>query len=390
MADRFDGKMRMVVPAALAYVRRMGAKDRWAAVVAHDAGSDGRFVYAVRTTGVFCRPSCPARRPSRANVEFFDDPAEAEAAGYRACLRCEPATAGGRPPGRAARAVAEACRVLDEAGEPPALDALARRVGLSPYYFQRSFKRLVGSTPRQYAAAARLERARQRLRTGAGVTASLYDAGYGSSRAFYEDAAGGLGMRPVAYRRGGAAETIAYTTLTSGLGPLLVAVTDKGVCAVRFLAGAGAGVGVGVGAGTGSEQADGAEETLRAEFPAAILKRDDDALRATAERVVALVGGGADDLELPLDVRATAFQLRVWRALRAIPRGQTRSYAEVARSIGRPTAARAVAGACAANPVAVVVPCHRVVAADGTLAGYRWGVERKRALLDAERGATRA
>ena len=372
--------MRMVPPAPLPYVRRMGAEDRWAAVVAHEAGSDGRFVYAVRTTGVFCRPSCPSRRPSRANVEFFDDPSGAEAAGYRACLRCDPVAVGHRPPSRAAQAVAEACRILDEADEPPALDVLARRVGLSPYYFQRTFKRLVGSTPRQYGAAARLERAKGLLRAGAGVTASLYDAGYGSSRAFYQDATGALGMRPTAYRRGAAARTISYTTLPSLLGPLLVASTEEGVCAVRFLARSE----------TVDEPSVDAEETLRAEFPAAILKRDDDALRLVAARVVAAVGGTADDLELPLDLRATAFQLLVWRALRAIPRGQTRSYAQVARSIGRPTAVRAVAGACAANPVAVVVPCHRVVAADGTLAGYRWGVGRKQALLDAERAADRA
>lgn len=345
-------------------------------MMAHDAASDGRFVYAVRTTGVFCRPSCPSRRPSRANVEFFGHPAEAEAAGYRACLRCDPAAAGARP-ARAAQAVTEACRLLDEADQPPALASLARQVGLSPYYLQRSFKRLVGSTPRQYAAAARLERAKARLRAGAGVTASLYDAGYGSSRAFYDDASGALGMRPAAYGRGGAAQTIAYTTLASPLGPVLVAATDKGVCAVRFLGDAGA--------RPAGDPVDGAEETLRAEFPAAILKRDDDVLRKTAARVVAVVGGSADDVELPLDVRATAFQLRVWRALREIPRGQTRSYTEVARSIGRPAAVRAVAAACAANPVAVVVPCHRVVAANGALAGYRWGLERKQALLDAER-----
>ena len=369
----------MAPPAPLPYVRHMGADERWAAVMEHDAGSDDRFVYAVRTTGVFCRPSCPSRRPLRANVEFFDDPSGAEAAGFRACLRCDPATVGRRPPSRAAQAVAEACRVLDEADEPPALDVLARRVGLSPYYLQRTFKRLVGSTPRQYGATVRLERAKGRLRAGAGVTASLYDAGYGSSRAFYEDATGALGMRPAAYRRGGAGQTISYTTLPSLLGALLVASTERGVCAVRFLDGSG----------TVDEPPVDAEETLRAEFPAAILKRDDDSLRTPAARVVAAVGGTADDLELPLDLRATAFQLRVWRSLRAIPRGQTRSYTEVARAIGRPTAVRAVAGACAANPVAVVVPCHRVVAADGTLAGYRWGLERKQALLDAERTAER-
>lgn len=275
-------------------------------------------------------------------------------------------------PGRAAEAVAEACRLLDDHPEPLTLAELAAKVGLSPYYLQRSFKRLVGSTPRQYAAAARLERAKQGLRDGAPVTASLYDAGYGSSRAFYEDATDALGMRPSAYRRGGDAHTIRYTTVPSPLGPLLVAATERGVCAVRFLGGS---------TGPGD-----AEPLLREEFPAADLVRDDEELGDTAGAVVAAVEGRSDSvaLELPIDVRATAFQLQVWRELRAIPRGETRSYTEVARAIGRPAAVRAVARACATNPVAVVVPCHRVVAAGGGLAGYRWGLDRKRALLDAE------
>lgn len=356
----------------LPYVRHMGEDERWAAVMGHDARADDDFVYAVRSTGIYCRPSCPSRRPFRRNAELFDHPHLAEAAGYRACLRCRPQAVAEQGRSRVARAVAEACRVLDTADEAPTLSDLGRQVGLSPYYLQRSFKRLVGSTPRQYAAAARLERVKRSLRSGSGVTASLYDAGYGSSRAFYEQATDALGMQPAAYRRGGEAQTIGYTTLGSPLGPILIAATDRGVCAVRFVAGGDAG-------------AD-AEGVLRDEFPSAVLQRDDDRLQATAARVVAAVTGDADDLELSVDLRATAFQLRVWRALRAIPRGQTRSYTEVARSIGRPTAVRAVAGACAANPVAVVVPCHRVVAADGTLAGYRWGVDRKRALLDVERG----
>ena len=280
-----------------------------------------------------------------------------------------PMTTEQRQPARAAAAVTEACRLLDEASQPLSLADLAAKVGLSPYYLQRSFKRLVGSTPRQYAAAARLERAKQALRDGAGVTTSLYDAGYGSSRAFYEGATEALGMRPAAYRRGGDAHTIRYTTVPSPLGPLLVAATERGVCAVRFL-----------------DDHD-AEGTLRAEFPAATLESDDVGLQAVAAGVVSAVEGQPAGVELPLDVRATAFQLQVWRALRAIPKGETRSYTEVARSIGRPTAVRAVARACATNPVAVVVPCHRVVAAGGQLAGYRWGLDRKRALLDAERDA---
>lgn len=359
----------MVPSGGPAYVRGMGDERRWRAVTAHDAGCDGEFVYAVRTTGVYCRPSCPSRRPRRENVAFFDRAADAEAAGFRACLRCNPRAA--PTPSRAAAAVTEACRLIDAHAGSPSLAELARLVGLSPSYLQRSFKRLVGSTPRQYAAAARLERAKRGLRDGRAVTDSLYGAGYGSTRAFYEEGTGALGMRPAQYRRGGEAETIGYTAVTSPLGPLLVAATERGVCAVSFLDAGGA----------------DAEGRLRAEFPAAALERDDRGLRATAERVVAGVGG-AGSPDLPLDVRASAFRLLVWRELRAIPLGQTRSYSEVARAIGRPSAARAVATACAANPVAVVVPCHRVVAADGSLAGYRWGVDRKRALLGAER-ATR-
>lgn len=367
--------MRMAGHSPLPYVRCMGADERWAAVVTHDAGSDGGFVYAVRSTGVYCRPSCPSRRPLRRNVEFYDTAAAAEAGGYRACLRCAPQQGAASRPGRAVQAVVEACRVLDTADEAPALADLARRVGLSPHYLQRTFKRLVGSTPRQYAAAARLERAKQGMRSGAAVTASLYDAGYGSSRAFYEDATGALGMQPGAYRRGGEAQAIAYTTVATRLGPLLVAATERGVCAVRF-------VDVDVDA-AGAGRSGAAADALGAEFPAASLRRDDDGLRVMAARVVAVMEA-SDDVELPLDVQATAFQVRVWRALRDIPRGETRSYTELARSIGQPRAVRAVASACAANPVAVVVPCHRVVTSDGRLAGYRWGVERKRALLDAE------
>lgn len=353
----------------------MTPDERWEAVAAHDAGRDGTFVYAVCTTGVYCRPSCPARRPLRRNVEFFDLASDAEAAGYRSCRRCRPAEAGG-PPSRMARAVADACRLIDGADRTMTLAELAGQVGLSPHYLQRSFTRLVGSTPRQYAAATRRERARGRLREGAAVTDALYDAGYGSSRAFYEGASGDLGMRPATYRRGGVAQAIRFTEVDSPLGPLLVAATGTGVCAVRFL-------------GDPLDRVDDAgataEDLLRAEFPSAACTRDDEWLGPTAQRVVAVMGG-ADDRDLPLDVRATAFQFRVWRALRAIPRGETRSYTQVAAAVGRPTAVRAVAGACAANPVAVVVPCHRVVAADGTLAGYRWGVERKAALLASERG----
>ncbi|MGQ0519872.1 MAG: methylated-DNA--[protein]-cysteine S-methyltransferase [Actinomycetota bacterium] len=273
---------------------------------------------------------------------------------------------GGEGASAAARAVAAACRVLDAEECLPTLAELGRRVGMSPSHLQRSFKRLLGMTPRQYGAEVLLERARRILRTGAPVTDALFEAGYGSSRAFYEGARAGLGMTPSAYRRRGLEQRITYTVVASGLGDVLVATTPEGVCLVRFLDAR-------------------ARDVLAAEFPAAAIERDDGALAEVAARVVAAVAG--DDgpgAELPLDVRATAFQLRVWQALRAIPRGQTRSYAEVAATIGRPTAVRAVAGACAANPVALLVPCHRVVASDGSLAGYRWGTGRKRALLEAE------
>lgn len=357
-----------------AYGHGVSIDERWEAVLAHDRGSDGCFVYAVSSTGVFCRPSCPARRPKRDNVAFFATTDEAEAAGYRECRRCRPRQAG--VPGPTAVAVARACRLLEDASGPeasiPTLAELGRQVGLSPSHLQRSFTRLVGVSPRRYAAAARLERAKGHLRAGAGVTTALFDAGYGSVRAFYEEAREGLGMQPSTYRRGGAEQRISFTTVDSRLGRLLVATTDEGVCAVRF--------------GDDSALAAG----LAAEFPAAEIRRDDAGLGPLAARVVAAMDGAVDDLDLPLDVRATAFQLRVWKALRAIPRGQTRSYAEVARAIERPTAYRAVAGACAANPVAVLVPCHRVIGSDGSLSGYRWGTDVKRALLDAERRAVAA
>lgn len=334
---------------------------------AQDAGADGRFVYAVRSTGVYCRPSCPARRPLRRNVEFFEGPAQAEGAGYRACRRCDPAGTAGD---RVAEAVARVCAALAEP-DPPAMAELAGRVGFSPSYLRRSFTRLVGSTPRQYAAAARRERARAGLRSGGAVMAAAFGAGYGSSRAFYEEASSALGMAPASYRRGGAGEVVRYTEVASPLGAVLVAATARGVCAVRFLDGSSAGA------------------VLAAELPAAVLVRDDAGLREAAAGVVAAVGAGPHPA-LPLEVRATAFQLQVWRALQAIPAGRTATYAEVAAAVGRPSAVRAVAAACAANPVAVLVPCHRVVGTGGRLAGYRWGLERKRALLDAEREANGA
>lgn len=339
---------------------------RWEAVAARDRGADALFVYAVRTTGVYCRPSCPSRRPARPNVAFFAGPDEAEAGGFRPCRRCRPGDGPGAD--RAAEAVTAACRVLEgDDGASVTLAELGRLVGLSPSHLRRTFTRLVGMTPRRYGAEVRLARAREALRSGAGVTAALYDAGYGSARAFYEGARSGLGMTPSAYRLGGEAQRIAFTVVGSRLGDVLVAATGEGICAVRFVEGTAP------------------AEELAAEFPAAEIRLDDGGLAPAAERVVAAVeGDGAAGAGLPLDLRATAFRLRVWQALRAIPAGQTRSYTEVAAAIGSPRAVRAVAGACAANPVAVLVPCHRVVAAGGGLAGYRWGTDRKAALLRAE------
>jgi AraC family transcriptional regulator of adaptative response/methylated-DNA-[protein]-cysteine methyltransferase len=339
---------------------------RWRAVSARDARWDGRFVYAVQTTGVYCRPSCPARRPHRRNVAFFAAPAAAEAAGFRSCRRCHPREAGQGD--TRARTVSEACRLLSEDRDVPLrLAALAEAVGVSPRHLLRTFKETLGVTPRQYAAARRLAAFKGRLRKGDSVTGALYDVGFGSSSRLYEDVQGRLGMTPATYRRGGRGMAIGYTVVPSPLGSLLVAATARGVAAVSL----------------GDSEA-GLEAGLRAEYPQAEIARDDGGLERWVGLVLAHISGRAPRADLPLDVQATAFQHRVWQELRAIPRGETRSYSEVARRIGSPTASRAVARACASNRVALVVPCHRVVEAGGGLGGYRWGVDRKRALLDAE------
>ena len=353
-----------VLPAAAA-----GDAARWAAVVGRDAGADGAFVYAVRSTGIYCRPSCAAKKPQRERVLFFRLPAEAEAAGFRACRRCRPEQPA--PPAPQADLVREACRLLDEAAaRAPTLAALAARLHVSPHYLQKSFTRLMGVSPRQYAAARRVRRLKAALRDGLGVARAQYAAGYGSSSRLYARAPEALGMTPGAYRRGGAGVRIAYAIVDSPLGRLLVAGTDRGICAICF------------------GDADAAlESALRAEFPAAELRADAAALAGWVEAILRHAQGEPVPLDLPLDVRATAFQWRVWEVVRAIPYGSTRSYSAIAAGIGRPAAARAVAQACAANPVALAIPCHRVVHGDGGLGGYRWGVERKRRLLDQERAA---
>jgi AraC family transcriptional regulator, regulatory protein of adaptative response / methylated-DNA-[protein]-cysteine methyltransferase len=336
---------------------------QWQHVMVRDARQDGRFVFAVRTTGVYCRPSCPSRRPRRDSVEFFADPQQAERAGYRACLRCKPTEISSQ-----AQAVTRARQLLDEAEGVLTLAELSKRVGVSPFHLQRLFKRATGLSPREYQSARRMQQVKRGLRKGDDVTTALYDAGFGSPSRLYEKSAQHFGMTPGTYRRGGEGVTIQYAIVLSPLGRLLVAATPRGLCAVRF-----------------GENATELERELRAEFRAAEIIRNDAALRPYVQTLLANVSGKRISVELPLDVRATAFQKKVWDSLRQIPRGETRSYSQVAREIGDPNAVRAVARACASNPVAVAVPCHRVVRGDGELAGYRWGVERKKKLLAQER-----
>ena len=343
--------------------------ERWRIVEARDATYDGAFVYGVRSTGIYCRPGCPARRPGRAQVRFFDEPDAAERAGFRACRRCQPRDSAARA------SLAERARQWIEAhgDEPFTLAELGRELGVSPAHLQRTFTAAVGVSPRQYAEARRFQAAKERLRAGDDVTRALYDAGYGSSSRFYEQANGQLGMAPGAYRRGGQGVSISYTIVDCPLGRLLVAATGRGICAVSL---------------GGSDTA--LEAFLREEYPAAQIERDDAALREPVTALLAHLDGRQAALDLPLDVAGTDFQRRVWETLRMIPYGETRSYAQVAEAIGQPRAVRAVAQACGGNRAALVIPCHRVVRSDGSLGGYRWGVERKQALLATERTARSA
>jgi AraC family transcriptional regulator of adaptative response/methylated-DNA-[protein]-cysteine methyltransferase len=336
----------------------------WQAILERDARRDGEFVYGVRTTGIACRPSCPSRRPLRANVELFATRAEALRAGYRPCERCRAEPAGADGTLERARTYLEGH--LDER---VTLVALSRAIGLSPYHLQRAFSRAFGVSPRRYQERRRLERFKRLVRAGEPVGEATYGAGFGSSRALYESARSGLGMTPGKYRSGGRGESIRFTVLASEPDRLLVAVTERGICAVEV----------------GDDEA-ALTEALAREFPNAVLKRDDGALRCQADQVLAVIGGSRR-AALPLDLRGTAFQLRVWRALQEIPRGETRSYAAIAARIGSPGASRAVARACASNRIALIVPCHRVVRANGDPGGYRWGAERKRRVLAAERKA---
>lgn len=340
----------------------------WQAVVSKDARFDGQFVFAVSSTGVYCRPSCPSRRAHRERVRFFDLPEAAEQAGFRACLRCQPQRARVLDPQM--ELVQRVCTLLNSSdSETVKLAELASHAGVSVFHLQRTFKRVMGISPRQYLAARRFGNFKALVRKGDSVTTALYESGFNSSSRLYEYASEELGMTPATYSRGGRGVNINYTTVASSMGRLLVAMTERGVCAVRM----------------GDTDAE-LEKDLREEFPHAEIKRDDSALRELVQKILSHLDNNEPRLDLPLDIRATAFQRQVWDKLRAIPYGQTVSYGDVAKALGKPGAVRAVGRACATNPVALVIPCHRVVREDQTLGGYRWGLERKKKLLQKERG----
>jgi AraC family transcriptional regulator of adaptative response/methylated-DNA-[protein]-cysteine methyltransferase len=333
-------------------------EEAWAAFERRDRSWDGRVIGAVRTTGIYCKPSCPARRPKREHVEFFCDAASARAAGYRACLRCRPDDIG-----RDREAVAKAVRLIEQSEEAPNLSDLAAEVGYAPHHFQRIFTRDVGVSPAAYARALRANRAKDALGENGSVTDAIYEAGYSGPSRFYADAKERLGMTPSAWRDGGRGETIRYVVKDSPLGPLLVAATSKGICRLTF---------------------DEGETVLKRRFPHATVLPDDGTISAWAEGALTAIEHPAQTPELPIDVRGTAFQEAVWKELRRIPLGETRSYADIAAAVGQPHAVRAVGTANGSNPVAVLVPCHRVIRSDGSLGGYAGGLDRKRKLLAAE------
>jgi AraC family transcriptional regulator of adaptative response/methylated-DNA-[protein]-cysteine methyltransferase len=335
----------------------------WHAVLARDVQVDGTFVFAVRSTGIYCRPSCPARRPYREQVVFFRLPKGASAAGFRACQRCHPEQDYLSEP--QTELIEQVCRYIETHLDMPLrLSDLSQKFHLSPYHLQRTFKRIKSITPRQYVESCRLEQFKVRLHEGESVTGALYDAGYQSSSSLYQRTPAQLGMTPATYRKGGKGMRIGYTVVLSQLGYVLVAATERGVAAVRF---------------GDSEQA--LETDLVNEYPKAELTRDDEQLRPWVTLLLHSLQGLPSQQAVQLDVQATNFQWKVWQALRAIPTGQTRSYQEIAQAIGQPTSTRAVARACATNPVAVLIPCHRVIRNNGQLGGYRWGIERKQQLL---------
>jgi AraC family transcriptional regulator of adaptative response/methylated-DNA-[protein]-cysteine methyltransferase len=340
---------------------------RWEAVKARDAGADGHFWFSVSTTGVYCYPSCAARRARRENVGFYDTRERVERAGFRPCKRCRPELPTRNV--RHAEAVAEACRMIEKAEQAPTLKELAAAAKLSPHYFQRRFKEIAGVTPKQYATAHRAQRVRRELSNGESVTEAIYSAGYNSATRFYEDSKEMLGMNPRAFAKGGPGELIRWEVTKSSLGSVLVGATERGICTILF-----------------GENRDQLVDDLTARFPRATLEEADRGsdFSAWVACALAFIERPGRGIDLPLDMAGTAFQQQVWAALREIPAGETTTYRDVADRIGRPKAIRAVAGACAANPIAVVIPCHRVLASDGSLSGYRWGTERKQTLLDRE------
>jgi AraC family transcriptional regulator of adaptative response/methylated-DNA-[protein]-cysteine methyltransferase len=338
---------------------------RWARVKIRDKSADGLFCYSVATTGVFCRPSCPSRTANPGNVRFHDGPAAARAAGFRPCKRCKPE--GASLDAQNAALVSKACKLIESRSEPMSLEELSGAVELSPHYFHRLFKARIGLTPKEYASAHQASRVRKNLESGPSITQAIYDAGYNSNGRFYEKAAGILGMTPKQFRRGGQDEEIRFAVGQCSLGAILVASSKK--CVVSILI---------------DDEPDALVRTLQDRFPNAQLVGADKEYEQLVARVVGLVESPGVNVDLPLDVRGTVFQRKVWQALRKIPVGKTASYADIARRIGAPNAARAVAGACAANHVAVAIPCHRVIRNDGGVSGYRWGVERKRVLLARE------
>jgi AraC family transcriptional regulator of adaptative response/methylated-DNA-[protein]-cysteine methyltransferase len=345
--------------------------ERWARVTSRDKAADGAFVYAVATTGVFCRPSCPSRAAKRENVTFFDTATEAEAAGFRPCLRCHPLAAVGQNP-HTSLMQAMTTYIDAHVDEALPLARLADQAGMSPFHFQRTFKAVIGVSAKDYQAAARLRAFKARLRAGDSVLGATIDAGYGSTSRVYEQVDGGLGMTPSAYRAGGAGEAIAYAVRPTSLGPLMMAATPRGVCFVQF-----------------GDDDPSLLQGLRREFPRATLTpAGPDAAVPLDDWMAALsahLAGSAPRPDLPLDLRGTAFQIKIWRFLLSVRPGDVVSYSELAAGVDAPRAVRAAASACAANRVAILVPCHRALRADGGLGGYRWGLERKRALLDAER-----
>jgi AraC family transcriptional regulator of adaptative response/methylated-DNA-[protein]-cysteine methyltransferase len=338
---------------------------RWRAVERQDAGADGRFWYSVATTGVYCRPSCAARLPRRENVRFHASPAEAERAGFRPCKRCRPNEAPLTE--RRAAIVANACRAIEHGDVVPKLATLAKAAGMGRFHFHRIFKACTGLTPKAYADAHRGRRAREELSRRSTITEAIYGSGFNSSGRFYATASDLVGMTPRQFRAGGRGATIRFAVGQCWLGAILVAASDRGICAIRF-----------------GDDPDALVRGLKEQFPQAELTGSDPSFERLVASIVGLIEAPASGSSLPLDVRGTAFQQRVWQALREIPLGSTATYTEIARRIGRPKAVRAVAQACAANEIAVAIPCHRVVRTDGSLSGYRWGVERKRALLERE------